>query len=120
MAPTKVLIVPLSNQPQFLPLVHNLSNRLRLLGISNNIDSSNASIGKRYSRNDELGTPLGVTVDFQTLADGTVTLRERDTTQQVRGKEDEIIQAIRNLIDGTESWDLVSQRLPPFSNEDNE
>ncbi|KAI1416840.1 glycyl-tRNA synthetase 1 [Hypoxylon sp. FL1857] len=118
-APTKVLIVPLSNQSEFLPLVRNISNRLRVLGISNNTDSSNASIGKRYSRNDELGTPLGVTVDFQTLVDGTITLRERDTMQQIRGQEDEVIQAIKNIIDGSESWDRVSQRLPVFSTENN-
>ncbi|KAI1775144.1 glycyl-tRNA synthetase 1 [Hypoxylon cercidicola] len=113
-APTKVLIVPLSNQPQFTPSVRKLSSRLRSLGISNNIDSSNASIGKRYARNDELGTPLGITVDFETLVDGSVTLRDRDTMVQVRGPEDDIVQAVRNLIDGVESWEHISQRMPRF------
>ncbi|KAI1379457.1 glycyl-tRNA synthetase 1 [Hypoxylon crocopeplum] len=116
-APTKVLIVPLSNQSQFAPLVRKLSTRLRSLGISNNIDSSNASIGKRYSRNDELGTPLGITVDFQTLDDGSVTLRERDTMAQVRGSENEIVEATKNLVAGIESWAEVCRRLPLFSSE---
>ena len=42
------------------------------------------SIGKRYRRQDEIGTPFCVTVDFDTLNDGTVTVRDRDTMQQIR------------------------------------
>ncbi|KAK3366117.1 glycyl-tRNA synthetase 1 [Lasiosphaeria ovina] len=113
-APIKVLIVPLSAQPQFIPLVRKLSARLRSLGISNNVDSSSASIGKRYARNDELGTPLGITIDFDTLADGSITLRERDNMTQLRGSEDEVVQAVKNLADSTESWEEISQRLQPF------
>lgn len=71
-APTKVLIVSISSRPQFSPLINKLSARLRKLGISNNVDSSSASIGKRYARNDELGTPLGITIDFDTVADGSL------------------------------------------------
>jgi glycyl-tRNA synthetase len=43
-----------------------------------------AAIGKRYRRQDEIGTPWALTIDEQTLADGTVTLRDRDTLQQER------------------------------------
>jgi glycyl-tRNA synthetase len=43
-----------------------------------------AAIGKRYRRQDEIGTPWGLTIDEQTLADGTVTLRDRDTLEQER------------------------------------
>lgn len=114
-APTKVLIVPLSAQAQFTPITRKLSSRLRALGIANNVDSSGASIGKRYARNDELGTPLGITVDFDTVANGSITLRERDSTLQVRGSEDEVVQAVKNLVDGTESWDQIAGRLPAFS-----
>ncbi|KAI0975379.1 glycyl-tRNA synthetase 1 [Xylaria arbuscula] len=113
-APTKVLIVPLSAQAQFTPITRKLSARLRALGIANNVDSSGASIGKRYSRNDELGTPLGITVDFDTVANGSITLRDRDNTSQVRGSEDAVLQAVRNLVDGSESWHEISQRLEPF------
>lgn len=60
-APTKVLLVPLSSHADFAPLVRRLSQRLRKLGISNRVDDSSASIGKRYARNDELGTPFGIT-----------------------------------------------------------
>ncbi|KAI1812781.1 glycyl-tRNA synthetase 1 [Poronia punctata] len=114
-APTKVLIVPLSAQPQFAPITRRISSRLRALGIANNIDSSGASIGKRYARNDELGTPLGITVDFDTVANGSVTLRERDSTSQVRGSEEEVLQAVRNLADSTETWEQVAERLVLFT-----
>jgi glycyl-tRNA synthetase len=46
-----------------------------------------AAIGKRYRRQDEIGTPLCITVDHQTLQDGTVTVRDRDTMQQARVAE---------------------------------
>jgi glycyl-tRNA synthetase len=49
-----------------------------------------AGIGKLYRRQDEIGTPFCVTVDFQTLQDGTVTLRDRDTMKQERVKADEL------------------------------
>lgn len=113
-APTKVLIVPLSTHHSFRPLVQRITAKLRRMGISNRVDDSSASIGKRYARNDELGTPFGVTVDFQSVKDNTFTLRDRDTTKQVRASEDEILQAIKSLVDGEETWEDVRKRLPEF------
>lgn len=84
------------------------------MGIANNVDASSVSIGKRYARNDELGTPLSITVDFDTVKDGSITLRERDSTTQVRAPEDQIIEAVKNLVSGLETWIEVSQRLPAF------
>ncbi|KAK3081653.1 Glycine--tRNA ligase 1, mitochondrial [Coniosporium uncinatum] len=116
-APTKVLLVPLSNHPDLQPPVKRVTYKLRSMGISNRVDDSGASIGKRYSRNDELGTPFGVTVDFDSIKTDppTYTLRERDSTKQVRAKEDEICDAIKNLVDGKETWDDVFKRLPEFT-----
>ena len=113
-SPTKVLLVPLSTNPDFAPLVRQMSNRLRSLGISNRVDDTSASIGKRYARNDELGTALGITVDFQSLKDGTVTLRDRDSTKQIRASKEDIIGAIQSLVDGKETWKDVMGRLPEF------
>ncbi|KAI9830758.1 MAG: Glycine--tRNA ligase 1, mitochondrial [Sarea resinae] len=113
-APTKVLLVPLSTHADFGPLIRRLSQRLRVLGISSRVDDSSASIGKRYSRNDELGTPLGVTVDFQSVKDGSFTLRDRDTTKQVRASEAEITEAIKSLVEGNETWADVMRRLPEY------
>lgn len=78
------------------------------------MDDSSASIGKRYSRNDELGTPFGITVDFDSLKDNTITLRERDTMKQIRASVDEVLGAIVSLVNGTELWTDVLKRLPEF------
>ncbi len=118
MAPNKVLIVPLSSNPQLNPITHQLSARLRSLGITNIIDASSASIGKRYARNDELGTPLGITIDFDTLKDGSVTLRERDSMVQVRGLEEEVVTAVKGLVEGTETWEQVMQRMVVFGSQE--
>ena len=117
-APTKVLIVPLSGQADFAPLVKRLSAKLRKMGVSNRVDDSSASIGKRYSRNDELGTPLGITIDFQSVKDDTFTLRDRDSTKQVRDTEDNICQAIHSLVDGTQVWEDVYNKLPKFEGQE--
>jgi glycyl-tRNA synthetase (class II) len=61
-----------------------LARKLRVANLASKLDDSATSIGKRYARNDELGTPFGITIDFQSVKDNTVTLRERDSTQQIR------------------------------------
>lgn len=77
------------------------------------LDTS-ASIGKRYSRNDELGTPLRITVDFDSVKDGSITPRDRDGTKQVRASQDKIIAAIKGLVEGQETWEEIFKRLPEF------
>lgn len=114
MAPTKVLLVPLSSNESFKPHIRHMSNKLRELGVSSRIDDSSASIGKRYSRNDELGTPLGITIDFQTIKDNTLTLRDRDSTSQVRADEASILAAVKALSEGTKVWSDVAKELPAF------
>ncbi|KAK5199261.1 Glycine--tRNA ligase 1, mitochondrial [Exophiala xenobiotica] len=117
-APTKVLLVPLSNHADFKPFLKKLTARLRQIGVSNKVDDSSASIGKRYARNDELGTPFGITIDFQTVKDGSLTLRERDSTKQVRAGEDEIIAVVKSLVDGADTWEQVAKRLPTFEGQE--
>ncbi|PGH23184.1 glycine-tRNA ligase [Polytolypa hystricis UAMH7299] len=117
-APTKVLLVPLSSHQSFKPIVDRIALRLRRVGVSNRVDDSSASIGKRYARNDELGTPLGITVDFQSVKDNTFTLRDRDSMKQVRASEDEIVAAIKSLAEGEETWNDVFKRLPEFLGQD--
>jgi glycyl-tRNA synthetase len=53
------------------------------------------SIGRRYRRQDEVGTPFCITVDFDTLEDRAVTVRDRDTTEQVRVKIDDLLASLR-------------------------
>lgn len=97
-----------------------MSLKLRSLGVSSRIDDSSASIGKRYSRNDELGTPLGITIDFQSVNDKTYTLRDRDSTKQVRSDEDTICAAIKSLVDGSKVWADIEKELPAFEGQEAE
>ena len=57
------------------------------------------SIGKRYRREDEIGTPFCVTVDFDTLEDDTVTIRDRDTMEQIRLKIDEVAKWVEEKLE---------------------
>lgn len=86
--------------------------RLRKADISTRVDDSAASIGKRYSRNDELGIPFGITVDQATLQDGTATLRERDSTHQIRADLETIIGLLVGLVQESTSWAEVTAKYP--------
>ena len=82
LAPIKVAVLPLSRNEQLSPVARELADRLRQHW---NVDFDDAgAIGRRYRRQDEIGTPFCVTVDFDTLDDQAVTVRERDTMQQQR------------------------------------
>ncbi|MBO5345011.1 MAG: glycine--tRNA ligase, partial [Clostridia bacterium] len=86
-----------------LPLQKNLSEKARELykKLSKHFmctyDES-GSIGKRYRRQDQIGTPFCVTVDFDTLENGTVTVRDRDTMEQIRLNADELISYVQEKI----------------------
>jgi glycyl-tRNA synthetase len=64
------------------------------------IYDQDGSIGRRYRRIDEIGVPFGVTIDYQTLKDQTVTIRDRDTMKQIRVKIKELIQVLEKLLGG--------------------
>ena len=115
--PTKVLVVPLSNNQEFKPLVKEVVSKLRKAGITNKVDDSSGSIGRRYARNDELGTAFGITIDFGTVKDHSITLRERDSTKQIRGSLDDIVKWTRMLIDGQISWDSLVKQQGEFTSE---
>ena len=106
-APTKCLIAPLSQNDGFRPICQRLIKILRKKNISCLLDESSATIGKRYSRFDEIGVPFAITVDFQSLKDSTVTIRERDSTQQIRVPVDSVASIIDCLVEGHKDWNLV-------------
>lgn len=114
-APIKVLIVAISNDPALTAVIHDISIKLRKLGIASRVDDSSASIGKKYARNDELGTPFGITVDFATAKNGTLTLRERDTTNQLIGSTEDVIKTVDQLVKGTIDFEGASKILQPYS-----
>lgn len=116
-APTKVLLVPLSSHNDLQPIVKKLSAKLRKEQIPFKVDDSSASIGKRYARNDELGTPFGITIDFDSVKDESVTLRERDSTKQVRGSFEDIVAAVREITYNGVSWSNGTAKLTPFDSQ---
>ena len=78
-APIKCALLPLMSQEIFTPKVRELKQLLTKAGITSKIDVSGQSVGKRYARTDECGIPYAFTIDFDTLEDNTVTMREIDT-----------------------------------------
>jgi glycyl-tRNA synthetase len=83
LAPVKVAVLPLVRKDGQPEVAHEIHDELRRRGLQTEYDEG-GSIGKRYRRQDEIGTPYGVTVDHQTLEDRTVTVRDRDTLEQER------------------------------------
>ncbi|MGE0878035.1 MAG: glycine--tRNA ligase [Acidimicrobiia bacterium] len=82
LAPYKVAVLPLSKKDTLTPLARQVLAMLQPHWVCD-YDETQA-IGRRYRRQDEIGTPLAVTVDFDSLEDNAVTIRDRDTTEQVR------------------------------------
>jgi glycyl-tRNA synthetase len=88
LAPVKVAVLPLSRNPDLSPKAKDLATALRLRW---NTDFDDAgAIGRRYRRQDEIGTPYCITVDFDTLQDNAVTVRDRDTMKQERISLDQV------------------------------
>ena len=98
-APYKAAIFPLiKNKPELVEIAEKLYQKLQKRW--NVFYDASGAIGRRYRRQDEIGTPYGITVDFDTLEkDGTVTLRDRDTTQQRRMSEEALIEYLEGQID---------------------
>jgi glycyl-tRNA synthetase len=106
LAPVKVAVLPLSRNERLLPLSKEIYAELRSSFMTQYDDAQ--SIGRRYRRQDEIGTPFCVTVDFQSLDDHQVTIRERDTMRQIRVPLEELKGTSRAKLEG-ESFDV----LPP-------
>lgn len=87
-APVKVAVLPLSRSAELSPMARELTAKLRKHW---NVDFDDAgAVGRRYRRQDEIGTPYCITVDFDSLEDNAVTIRDRDTMEQIRIKLDEV------------------------------
>lgn len=90
LAPIKYAVFPLlKNKPELVEKAREVYKKLSQKHMCEFDDNGN--IGKRYRRQDEIGTPNCIVIDFQTLEDGTVTVRNRDTTEQIRITVDELV-----------------------------
>ena len=99
LAPIKAAVLPLvKNKPELMAKAEAIYARLqRRYFVS--FDATGA-IGRRYRRMDEVGTPFCITVDFESLDDDTVTIRERDSTEQRRVTVPELLEYLEEQIDG--------------------
>jgi glycyl-tRNA synthetase len=96
LAPYKVAVLPLSKKDTLTPLAREVRT---LLGDRYMVDyDETQAIGKRYRRQDEIGTPLCVTVDFDSLEDHAVTVRDRDSMEQVRVPIDEVLATVTDRL----------------------
>ena len=92
LAPVKFAVSPLlKNKPELVEKAREIYANLSKKNPGRVMWDDNGNIGKRYRRQDEIGTPHCVVVDFQTLEDDTVTVRERDTTEQRRVRTEELV-----------------------------
>ena len=90
LAPYQFCVSPLlKNKPELVEKAREMFASLKKK-YGNVTWDDNGNIGKRYRRQDEIGTPYCVVIDFDTLEDGTVTIRDRDTTEQKRVKIEEL------------------------------
>ena len=96
LAPYKVALLPLSKNEKLTPLARAVWAAIRPHFMST-YDETQA-IGRRYRRQDEIGTPFCVTIDFASLDDGAVTIRERDSMSQVRVPIADIVPALREKL----------------------
>ena len=104
LAPIKVAVLPLSRKETLAPLAKQIYADLRQHWMVNYDDAQ--SIGRRYRRQDEIGTPFCVTVDFQSLEDKQATIRERDTLNQIRVPISELRATLQAKLEGEDLFVL--------------
>ena len=91
LAPIKAAVIPLKrNNKDLVERAKDIKNELQSLALGRVLLENSGNIGKSYRKHDEIGTPMCITVDFQSLEDGTVTIRDRDTMKQERLEKESI------------------------------
>jgi glycyl-tRNA synthetase len=101
-APFKAAILPLVKKDGLPEKGREIVKILRRAGLNVSYDEQQ-SIGKRYARHDEIGTPYCLTVDMQSLSDNTVTIRDRDTATQQRIKIDDVLAVIQTRLNSEQT-----------------
>jgi glycyl-tRNA synthetase len=100
LSPIKAAVIPLKrNNEDLVKTAKNLKIALQSLGLGRVLFENSGNIGKSYRRHDEIGTPICITIDFESLEDGTATIRDRDTMEQKRMDIDSISEYFKKTID---------------------
>jgi glycyl-tRNA synthetase len=94
-------VIPLKkNNEELVKIASDLKNRLQKLNLGRIILENTGNIGKGYRRHDEIGTPLCITIDFDSIEDNTATVRDRDTMEQERIGIDKLPEYLAKIING--------------------
>ena len=96
-SPLHVAVFPLMGKPELQGPAREIFDEIMDSGFVAQFDVG-GSIGKRYRRQDEVGTPFCITIDYTTLEDGTITIRDRDSMEQVRIHKDQLVETIKGLV----------------------
>ena len=108
LAPIKVGVFPLVSKDNLPEKAREVYNMLRKRFVA--FYDEKGSIGRRYARQDEIGTPFCITIDYQTLEDDTVTIRERDSKEQVRARIEKLENILEGLINGNLSFNELKEK----------
>ena len=98
LSPIKAAVIPLKKYDEkIVAKAKEIKTKLQKLGMGRVLFENSGNIGKNYRRHDEVGTPICITIDFETLDENTVTVRDRDTMTQKRVSETELEKEFKNL-----------------------
>ena len=111
-APQKCAVLPISSGPEFNVVVDEIAASLMDYDLATRVDKSTAALGRRYARSDEIGVPFAITVDFDTLSDDSVTIRERDSMVQIRLPKKDVHSVIFDIVHGRITWESCTEKYP--------
>jgi glycyl-tRNA synthetase len=114
-APQKCAVLPISAGPEVNAIVDEIAASLMQFDLATRVDKSTASLGRRYARADEVGVPFAVTVDFESITDGSVTVRERDSTVQVRLPKADVTKLIFDIVHNRTTWEEAKAKYTVVS-----
>ena len=98
LSPIKAAVIPLKkNHEKNVAKAKEIKNKLQKLGLGRVLFENSGNIGKNYRRHDEVGTPVCITIDFETLEKNTITVRDRDTMKQKRISETSLEEEFKKL-----------------------
>lgn len=107
-APIEVAVFPLVNKDNIPSVASEIYSKLKCF---KRFYDAGGSVGRRYRRQDEVGTPYCVTIDYDSLKDNTVTVRDRDSMKQVRVKADELIEKLKKLLHSEIAFEKAGKLL---------
>lgn len=99
LSPVKAAVIPIKkNDSTIVEFSKKIKNNLQKLSLGRIVFENTGNIGKSYRKHDEIGTPICITIDFDTLEDNTVTIRNRDSMEQKRVGVDDLEHLLVNLL----------------------